>query len=289
MSICKDCPRACGADRSKGVGFCRSPQQFRLARAALHFWEEPCISGTAGSGTVFFSGCSLRCVYCQNFEISLGNKGMPVEEDRLIAIMQQLIEQGAQNINLVNPTHYATAIAHLLKRWKPPVPVVYNSSGYETVETLKRLEGLVDIYLPDFKYIRADKAQRYSSAPDYFEKVSLALLEMRRQVKDVFQEDRMQSGMIVRHLILPTNTNSSLEIIDWLCTHLPGTYLSLMAQYTPVNDLTAYPEINRSITRREYDKVVNYALEKEMQHLFLQERTSANTDFIPPFDFSGVI
>lgn len=289
MSICKDCPRACGADRSKGVGFCRSPQQFRLARAALHFWEEPCISGTAGSGTVFFSGCSLRCVYCQNFEISLGNKGMPVEEDRLIAIMQQLIEQGAQNINLVNPTHYATAIAHLLERWKPPVPVVYNSSGYETVETLKRLEGLVDIYLPDFKYIRADKAQRYSSAPDYFEKVSLALLEMRRQVKDVFQEDRMQSGMIVRHLILPANTNSSLEIIDWLCTHLPETYLSLMAQYTPVNDLTAYPEINRSITRREYDKVVNYALEKEMQHLFLQECTSANTDFIPPFDFSGVI
>lgn len=289
MSGCKDCPRQCAADRVRTYGFCQSPAAFRVARAALHFWEEPCISGKRGSGAVFFSGCALRCVYCQNYEISRENKGVTVSEDRLIEIMKQLVADGAQNINLVNPTHYASALVHLLQRWKPPVPVVYNSSGYETVETLRRLEGLVDIYLPDLKYIRPEKARRYAAAPDYFEKAAPALLEMRRQVQDVFQDGQLQSGMIVRHLILPANTNSSLEILDWLCRELPDTYVSLMAQYTPVNDLQAFAEINRTLTRREYEKVLQYALDQGMQRLFIQERAAANADFIPKFDFSGVI
>lgn len=289
MRICKDCPRNCGADRSVSVGYCRSPEKFRAARAALHFWEEPCLSSRPnGSGAVFFSGCSLRCVYCQNYEISSENKGVELSEDDLIDIMKSLVEQGAQNINFVNPTHYASALAKLLERWKPPVPVVYNSSGYENVETLKRLDGLVDIYLPDLKYIRSDKAKRYSSAPDYFEKAADALCEMRRQVSDKFDGEKMVSGMIIRHLILPSNTNSSLEIIDWLCDNLPDTYVSLMAQYTPVNDLSNYPEINRKITKREYRKVLDYALDKGMEKLFIQERCSADEGFIPDFDFSGI-
>ena len=168
------------------------------------------------------------------------------------------------------------------------MPVVYNSSGYENVETLKRLDGLVDIYLPDLKYIRSDKAKRYSSAPDYFEKAAEALGEMRRQVSDKFDGEKMVSGMIIRHLILPSNTNSSLEIIDWLCDNLPDTYVSLMAQYTPVNDLSNYPEINRKITKREYRKVLDYALDKGMEKLFIQERCSADEGFIPDFDFSGI-
>lgn len=289
MRICKDCPRNCGADRSVSVGYCRSPEKFRAARAALHFWEEPCLSSRPnGSGAVFFSGCSLRCVYCQNYEISSENKGVELSEDDLIDIMKSLVEQGAQNINFVNPTHYASALAKLLERWKPPVPVVYNSSGYENVETLKRLDGLVDIYLPDLKYIRSEKAKRYSSAPDYFEKAADALCEMRRQVSDKFDGEKMVSGMIIRHLILPSNTNSSLEIIDWLCDNLPDTYVSLMAQYTPVNDLSNYPEINRKITKREYRKVLDYALDKGMEKLFIQERCSADEGFIPDFDFSGI-
>lgn len=288
MRICKDCPRNCGADRSVSVGYCRSPEKFRAARAALHFWEEPCLSRPNGSGAVFFSGCSLRCVYCQNYEISSENKGVELSEDDLIDIMKSLVEQCAQNINFVNPTHYASALAKLLERWKPPVPVVYNSSGYENVETLKRLDGLVDIYLPDLKYIRSEKAKRYSSAPDYFEKAADALCEMRRQVSDKFDGEKMVSGMIIRHLILPSNTNSSLEIIDWLCDNLPDTYVSLMAQYTPVNDLSNYPEINRKITKREYRKVLDYALDKGMEKLFIQERCSADEGFIPDFDFSGI-
>lgn len=289
MRICKDCPRNCGADRSSALGFCRSPENFTAARAALHFWEEPCLSQPNGSGAVFFSGCSLRCVYCQNYEISRENKGVELSEEKLIDIMKSLVDQGAQNINFVNPTHYASAIVKLLSKWKPPVPVVYNSSGYENVETLRKLEGLVDIYLPDLKYIRSDKAKRYSSAPDYFEKASAALCEMRRQVSDKFDGEKMISGMIVRHLILPANTNSSLAIIDWLCDNLPDTYVSLMAQYTPVNDLSDYPEINRRITKREYDKVLNYALDKGMEKLFIQERCSADKGFIPDFDFSGIL
>lgn len=288
--ICSICPRHCSADRERTVGYCCSPDAFKVARCALHYWEEPCISGQNGSGAVFFSGCNLRCVYCQNYEISRENKGVEIRDSRLVEIFEDLILQGANNINLVNPTHYAHKIADVLEKWKSPVPIVYNSSGYESVETLKRLDGLIDIYLPDLKYIRSDKAIRYSGAGDYFEKASAAVLEMRRQVSDSFDDNGiMKSGLIVRHLILPANTNSSIEILNWFKNNLPDTYLSLMAQYTPCGDLTSVPEINRKITQREYDKVVDYALSLGLDKLFLQELTSAEEKFIPSFDFTGII
>ena len=239
--ICSICPRHCNVDRNVNLGFCQSPDNFRVARAALHFWEEPCISGKEGSGTVFFSGCNLKCVFCQNNEISAENKGVEISDDKLISIFENLISQGANNINLVNPTHYAKRLAKVLGRWKSPVPIVYNSSGYEEVETLKALDGLIDIYLPDLKYIRAEKAMRYSKAADYFEKASAALLEMRRQVEDKFDGDIMKSGMIIRHLILPQNTNSSIAVLDFIKSNFPNTFVSLMAQYTPCGDLSEFP------------------------------------------------
>ena len=287
--ICSICPRHCNVDRNVNLGFCQSPDNFRVARAALHFWEEPCISGKEGSGTVFFSGCNLKCVFCQNNEISAENKGVEISDDKLISIFENLISQGANNINLVNPTHYAKRLAKVLGRWKSPVPIVYNSSGYEEVETLKALDGLIDIYLPDLKYIRDEKAMRYSKAADYFEKASAALLEMRRQVEDKFDGDIMKSGMIIRHLILPQNTNSSIAVLDFIKSNFPDTFVSLMAQYTPCGDLSEFPEINRKITKREYEKVVTYAFDNSFDKLFIQELSSADKSFIPKFDFTGVL
>ena len=289
--ICNQCPRKCNVDRTRTTGYCKSPEEFRLSRAALHFWEEPCISGKNGSGAVFFSGCNLGCLFCQNYEISHENKGMTVSDDGLIKIFENLIEQGANNINLVNPTHYAVQLATLLKKYKPSVPVVYNSSGYESTETLKMLDGLVDIYLPDFKYIRNDKALKYSRAEDYPEVAMRALEEMYLQRgKAEFDENGiMKKGMIIRHLILPSNTNSSLKILDFINEKFPNAYVSLMAQYTPCNDLSAVPELDRKITEREYNKVVDYALNLGMDKIFIQSGESADEKFIPDFDFTGII
>ena len=289
--MCNQCPRKCNVDRTRTVGYCKSPEEFRLSRAALHFWEEPCISGKNGSGAVFFSGCNLGCLFCQNYEISHENKGMTVSDDGLIKIFENLIEQGANNINLVNPTHYAVQLATLLKKYKPSVPVVYNSSGYESTETLKMLDGLVDIYLPDFKYIRNDKALKYSRAEDYPEVAMRALEEMYLQRgKTEFDENGiMKKGMIIRHLILPSNTNSSLKILDFINEKFPNAYVSLMAQYTPCNDLSAVPELDRKITEREYNKVVDYALNLCMDKIFIQSGESADEKFIPDFDFTGII
>lgn len=289
--ICNQCPRKCNVDRTREEGYCKSPEEFRLSRAALHFWEEPCISGKNGSGAVFFSGCNLGCLFCQNYEISHENKGMTVSDDGLIKIFENLIEQGANNINLVNPTHYAVQLATLLKKYKPSVPVVYNSSGYESAETLKMLDGLVDIYLPDFKYIRNDKALKYSRAEDYPEVAMRALEEMYLQRgKTEFDENGiMKKGMIIRHLILPSNTNSSLKILDFINEKFPNAYVSLMAQYTPCNDLSAVPELDRKITEREYNKVVDYALNLGMDKIFIQSGESADEKFIPDFDFTGII
>lgn len=286
---CSICPRRCNVDRDEKYGYCSSPNKFRVARAALHFWEEPCISGERGSGTVFFSGCNLKCVYCQNHEISIDNKGTEIDDNQLVAIFENLVSQGAQNINLVNPTHYAVRLAKVLESWQSPIPIVYNSSGYEEVQTVKLLDGLVDIYIPDLKYIRSDKSARYSNACDYFEKASATLLEMRRQVKDSFDGDIMKSGMIIRHLILPQNTNSSIEILDWIKANLPDTYVSLMSQYIPCGELSNFPEINRKITKREYNKVVDWAVQNSFDKLFVQKLSSADSAFIPKFDFTGIV
>ena len=285
------CPRKCSADRKNSVGFCGVPQDFVIARAALHHWEEPCISGKNGSGTVFFSGCNLRCVYCQNYPISHGCFGTRISDKRLTEIFDSLIEQGAENINLVNPTHYALQLARVLKDYKSPVPVVYNSSGYESVETLKQLEGLIDIYLPDLKYITADRAQKYSAAADYFEKASAAIAEMRRQVpEDVFSPDgKLLKGLLIRHLILPMNTNRSIEIFSWIKKTLgERTLVSLMAQYTPCGEIDDFPELQRRITEREYNKVLVFLEEEGFENAFVQQRTAADSGFIPDFDLTGV-
>lgn len=283
--ICNQCPRRCNVERSKAVGRCGVGEKFKLARASLHFWEEPCISGKSGSGTVFFSGCNLGCVFCQNYDISHRKIGRDASADELIKIFESLIEKGANNINLVNPTHYALQLAEVLSKWKSPVPIVYNSSGYESVETLKMLDGLVDIYLPDFKYISPEKAKKYSFAEDYPEVAMLALNEMKRQVgADVFDESGlMKKGMIIRHLVLPSNTNASIKALDYLAENFSDTYISVMAQYTPCGNLTGYDEINRKLTKREYNKIVDYILSLGLDKIFIQDLSSSGDRFIPEF------
>ena len=288
---CNICPRQCGADRETEKGYCGQPVGFVLARAGLHFWEEPPISGRNGSGTVFFSGCNLGCVYCQNYEISHGDVGKAISNERLTEIFDELICKGAHNINLVNPTHYALALKRILSEYKSSVPVVYNTSGYEKTETLKSLEGLVDIYLPDLKYINSEKALRYSAAKDYFDFASEALLEMKRQCpENIYDSDGIiKKGMIVRHLILPKNTNQSIEVLRWIYENLGGdTAISLMAQYTPYGKIENHPELQRKITQREYDKVLSFAMDLGFKNIFTQEPSSASENFIPDFDLSGV-
>lgn len=288
---CNICPRNCNVDREKEKGICGMPWEVYLARAEKHFWEEPPISGKNGSGAVFFSGCSLRCVFCQNYGISHERFGKKVTVERLSEIFSELAEKGAHNINLVNPTHYTLQIREALTMKKPTVPVVYNCGGYEKVQSLKMLEGLVDIYLPDYKYISPDRAEKYSSADSYPDVVIEALLEMKRQCpENVFDSDGiMQKGMIIRHLILPKNTNQSLKILDSIKEKLgTETYISLMAQYTPFGKLENTPELQRKITRREYEKVVDYALSIGFHNIYTQDFESATEDYIPSFDLSGV-
>jgi len=289
--ICALCPRSCQVDRSIKKGYCGVGDEIFVARAAKHLWEEPPISGTKGSGTVFFSGCNLGCVYCQNFEISHGAKGKKVTEERLGEIFRELEKSGVHNINLVNPTHYADKIADVLKREKPSVPVVYNSSGYEKVSTLKSLEGLVNIYLPDLKYISGERSSKYSGAADYFDFASKALIEMKRQCpENIFDGDGiMQKGMLVRHLVLPQNTNQSVKILEWIAENLgTDTLVSIMSQYTPCGKADKFRELTRKITPREYEKVIFAAEELGFKSLFTQDYNSASESFIPDFDFSGV-
>jgi len=293
IESCTLCPRKCGAlrEEEQGRGYCGMGANPVVARAALHFWEEPCISGKRGSGTVFFTGCSLKCVFCQNYQISTEREvGKSVTAEQLADIFDRLVAQGAHNINLVNPTHFALPIAQALRLRKLPVPVVYNSGGYETLETLKLLEGLVDIYLPDLKYADNALAKTFSGAADYVETAQAAVLEMARQTGPAqYDADGMMTrGTIMRHLILPGHTRNSIAVLDWLSSHLPdGVPVSLMAQYIPCGKAQEYPEINRTITRREYEKVQQHLFDLGLDG-FIQERTSASEKFIPPFNLEGV-
>lgn len=288
MNPCTLCPRQCGRPRPKG--FCRMGEAPRLARAALHQWEEPCISGTRGSGAVFFSGCSLRCAFCQNREISAGGYGREVSVERLREIFEELIEQGAHNINLVNPTHFAGAIAKALER-PLPVPVVYNTGGYDRVETLRLLEGKVQVYLPDMKYALSEPAARYSGAADYPPVAEAAIREMVRQTGP-YQMDKdglLTRGVLIRHLILPGNLRNTRRVIDWVAAFPPGTVLfSLMSQYTPCGDLSRLPEIDRRLTRREQEAAEDYLFASGIEDGFVQERASARQEYIPSFDLTGV-
>lgn len=288
--LCNDCPRQCNALRGDtGSGFCRMGARPVLARAALHFDEEPVISGTRGAGAVFFSGCALRCRFCQNFEISHHNFGREITTKRLREIYFELIDQGAQNINLVNPTHFVPAILESLEGGLP-VPVVWNTGGYERVETLRRLEGKVQVYLPDLKYIRRESARKYSAAPDYFDYAGPALREMLRQTGPVVLNDagQIQSGVIVRHLILPGCADESIEILDWIAENLPGAWVSLMAQYLPFGNVAGVDALDRRLTQEEYDRVCDHLLELGLEDGFVQELSSSDEKYIPQFDLTGI-
>ena len=295
MRECRLCPRNCGVDRLGGQrGYCRVGAQLLVARAALHMWEEPCISGEEGSGTVFFSGCSLGCKFCQNREISGGKRGKEISVERLADIFLRLQGQGANNINLVTAGHYLPQTAAALRIAKTKglaIPVVYNSSGYEKRESLKWLEGLVDIYLPDFKYMDGELAKKYSNAQDYPEAAKTALQEMVRQtVSAQFDErGRIRRGVIVRHLLLPGHVSDSKKVVEYLYnTYGNQIYISLMNQYTPMPAMEQDPLLSRKVTAREYGRLVDYALSLGLENGFLQEGETAMESFIPAFDGEGV-
>lgn len=292
---CLLCPRKCGINRRTGqTGVCGVSSEIKVARAALHYWEEPCISGKRGSGAVFFSGCSLHCVFCQNREISDGKEGKVISKERLSDIFMELAGKGANNINLVTPGQYIPDIVWAVNDAKSrgmKLPIIYNTSGYENVTELKLLEGIVDVYLPDFKYMDSTLSARYSRAKDYPSVAKQALSEMVRQQPDVVIDDStglIQKGVIVRQLLLPGHVNDAKAVLKYLYdTYHDHVYISMMSQFTPIA-LKDYPEINRTVTRREYERLIDYALEIGITNAFIQEGDVAKDSFIPAFDCEGV-
>ncbi len=288
--ICNLCPRSCGVDRSKKLGTCQVSATVKVARAALHFWEEPCISGEKGSGAVFFSGCPLHCVFCQNEEISHGKVGKEITVEQLSDIYLNLQAQGANNINLVTGTHYIPTIVESVKIAREnglDIPIIYNTSGYEKVESLKLLEGIVNVYLPDFKYMDNELAHKYSHASDYPEVAKLAIEEMYRQVgKPIFSDSGfIQSGVIVRQLLLPGHVKDSKNVIKYLFErYRDDIFISIMSQYTPMPHMASKcPELNRRVTKREYESVIKFAIDLGLENAFIQDRKVARESFIPKF------
>lgn len=295
LNSCNICPRECGANRNIGkTGFCRAKGKILVARASLHLWEEPCISGENGSGTVFFSGCNLACVYCQNYKISRGGVGKEISPDRLCEVFFELKGKGAHNINLVTPTHFLPQIIKSIKKAKDKginIPFVYNCGGYEKVESLKALEGLIDIFMPDFKYMSPLLSEKYSFAPDYANVAKRAISEMVKQVPECkFDEDGlMKKGVIVRHMMLPGCLQDSKKIIKYLNkTYNNQIFISIMNQFTPTENLEGFPEINRKVTDSEYEKLLDFALSQGVQNAYFQEGETASESFIPDFDMRGI-
>lgn len=292
---CKLCPRKCGADRRTNKGYCGQSDKLYAALAYLHMWEEPCISGKGGSGTVFFTGCNLRCVYCQNSEIANGGVGFEITARRLGEIFLELQDKGAENINLVTPTHYIPHITEALQSVRDTrlkIPVVYNCGGYESVGALKMLDGLVDIYMPDFKYMDSEIAKRYSNAPDYPDAAKAALAEMVRQTgKCVFDDlGMMKRGVLVRHLVLPSHIENSKAAVEYLHrTYGDTIFMSIMNQYTPLEGARGYTEINRKLTEAEYDEVIDFAAGIGVENAFIQEGGTVSESFILRFDGKGII
>lgn len=292
-SGCVLCPRKCGVDRKSGrLGFCRSGALPIVARAAPHFGEEPCISGDMGSGTVFFSGCNMHCVFCQNREISLEGHGKEVSVSRLAEIFSELEEKEVHNINLVTPTHFTDKIVEALTIAKPKIPVVWNSSAYESVETLKMLEGWVQVYMPDLKYSSRELALRYSAAQDYPEVAKAAILEMYRQTGRFVTDGAglLKSGVLIRHLILPGRLEDAFDAIDWVSESFPenAVLFSLMSQFVPLADRGRYPELNRALTKEEYERAQSYLSLSGIENGYFQELSSATDELIPDFDLTGV-
>lgn len=297
LKDCTLCPRMCHVDRTKGQkGICGMGAELMLSRAMLHEWEEDCISGTNGSGGVFFTGCNMRCIFCQNHKIAVGQDGIQITGERLAEIFLELQQQGAHNINLVTPTHFVPQICYALDLAREKglhLPVVYNTSGYECAETIKMLDGYVDIYLPDFKYMDVSVAGEYSKAPDYPQRAKEALAEMVRQVGACeFDEvtGLIKKGVIVRHLVLPGHVANSKQVLNYLFeTYGNSIYYSIMSQYTPMPHMSEHPLLKRKVTRREYNKVLDYALELGIENGFMQDGKVAKESFIPAFDGAGVI
>lgn len=280
---CSFCPRKCKVDRRESVGFCRV-KGLTIARVGIHEWEEPCISGTRGSGTIFFSGCNLRCIFCQNDAISRSNYGREISVDTLGKLMLYQQNVGAENVNLVSPTQFTGQIAEALEKYKPQIkiPIVYNSNGYESVEQLHRLEGLVDVYLPDLKYACDSLAVEYSSAPNYFEVATAAIAEMKRQrPKNVFVNGMLRRGVIVRHLVLPGNLDNSKKVLAYLASFDRNIYVSLMAQYFPTADVKEHPLLGRTITQNEYDEISAYFKQCGLHNGYFQELSSNSEEYVP--------
>ena len=293
---CTLCPRMCGADRTKAPGFCGASHQIKAARAALHQWEEPCISGTAGSGTVFFSGCTLKCVFCQNYPLSHENFGKEISTARLAEIFLELQEKGAHHINLVTATQYLPSIRQALELARPElhIPVVYNSGGYERTETIREFSDCIDIWLPDLKYYDSSLSEKYSAAQNYFSMASKAIKEMIRisggLAWDPENPGLLKKGVVIRHMVLPGAKEDSIRLLHWIKEELPpGQFLlSILSQYTPFYKSSQYPEIRRRITTYEYQKVVDTAIELGLTDGYMQEKSSAKEEYTPPFDLSGI-
>lgn len=295
LEKCNICPRNCGANRLEGKrGFCGASYKIRVARAALHYWEEPCISGEIGSGTVFFSHCTLKCIFCQNYNISQCDHGKEITIERLAEIFVELQEKGALNINLVTPTHYVPQIIEALdiaKRNGLKLPIIYNSSGYEKVETIKLLKGYIDVYLPDLKYFDSKYSTKYSKAQNYFQYAKEAINEMVSQVGEVkFDENGIvQKGVIIRHLMLPGLLFDSKKVIDYIHkTFGNKVYISIMNQYTPLEHVKKYPEINKKLNQKHYDSMIDYAVSIGVENGFIQEEGTDKESFIPLFNYEGV-
>jgi putative pyruvate formate lyase activating enzyme len=290
---CKLCPRKCGTDRTIKNGICGGNDKIKVARAALHYWEEPCISGKNGSGTVFFSGCPLKCCFCQNYNISTNNFGKEISTQRLGEIFLELQDKKAENINLVNPTHYVPWIIKAIDTVKPylKIPVVYNSGGYENIETLDMLNGYIDIFLPDLKYYSSERSAKYSKAENYFGYASKAIIKMAEMTDGIIIDENgiMKKGLIIRHLVMPTGRHDSMKLIEWINENIPKDkfLLSIMSQYTPIENCINYPEINRHTATMEYNSAVNLADKLGIKG-FMQERSSADKSFTPPFNLEGV-
>lgn len=294
---CQLCPRNCKVDRQHGqTGFCHVPADLKVARAALHMWEEPCISGANGSGAVFFCGCNMGCVFCQNYDIAHARNGRKLTPEHLFDIFLMLQDKGAHNINLVTPSHYIPQIITALtqaKMYGLTIPVVYNTSAYEKVEVLRSLEGLIDVYLPDLKYFSSTLSSKYSAAPDYFEVASAAIAEMVRQIPAaVFETDEdslIKKGVIVRHLMLPGCEEDSRAVLQYLHkTYGEQIYISIMNQYTPLSTVAQFPELNRTISSKAYDRMIDYAISIGIENGFIQEGETASESFIPSFDGEGL-
>jgi putative pyruvate formate lyase activating enzyme len=283
---CSLCPNRCKADKNIQKGACGTDNDIRIAKFYLHPFEEPIISGTRGSGTVFFCGCSLKCVFCQNFELSRNLRGKVITVKELSEIFRALESNGAHNINLVNPTHYSDKIIEAFKIYKPNIPVVYNTHGYENISVLEKLNEYVDVYLPDIKYFSPSVSTRYTGKENYFEVASKAI-EFMTQSKPFHLDEKglIKSGVVVRHLVLPQNTSDSKKILEWFSTIKDKAYINVMSQYTPFGNIDSFPELKRKLTKREYETVIDYAISLGIENMFYQAQTSADTEYIPKWDF----